>query len=824
MKLRSLINSAPNYLIPSALCCFQVLWACVLLLVCWTSGEALGSDSAPLGPRNSTTPKQAVDHETLIANGEKIFKSQCVSCHGESGQGTEANYPDPLAGDSSIGELTELIAETMPEEDPEVCVGEDAAAVAAFIHHAFYSEAAQLRNRPPRQALQRLTGSQLRNSLMNLYSHFHGVREDRWNDRREQQGVKVSYYNGKGWKKEDRKFDGTVDQIDFDYQLDGPKHPDGSDLGIDGEQFHAHFEGGLRVEHTGRYEIIVRSTTSFQLSFGHSRNKLIDNHVQSEGRNEFLRTLWLTGGRSYPFKLDLTQRKRKGETPPSSVSLSWVRPGGVEEIIPASQLIPGWVPAAARIETKMPPDDRSYGFERGISVDASWDEAVTSAALEFADLAINELWPDHLNRNKKKDQPRAEKLRDFLTTLISVAHRGDADTVGAKATINAIMSETEDEIEIIKYAVLLTVKSPRFLYPTLDDDRNPSWQAGTLLSLTLHDATPGDAWMVTELNANKVNDPTVIRQMAPRLVDDARTRAKFREMLYHWLEISPDDDLRKDEGKFPGFDAILMSDLRKSFDAFLDEVVWSEASDFRQLLYADWTLTTPLLTKFYGATWEPSQDDEADQVAHSGLTRTVHNHQTHIGVLSHPLVMARFAHHQETSPIHRGVFLIRHVMGRTLRPPNAAFSPLSPDLHPDLTTRQRVSLQTSPESCQICHSKINPLGFALENFDAIGRFRETDGRRPVDATGHYITRDDQKIDFQNARELADYAVGSRDAQSAFVSRVFQYFTKQPIAAFGLDRLDRLTDQFRDSGCNIRQLLIEIAVIAAEGPLSDENQT
>jgi hypothetical protein len=252
----------------------------------------------------------------------------------------------------------------------------------------------------------------------------------------------------------------------------------------------------------------------------------------------------------------------------------------------------------------------------------------------------------------------------------------------------------------------------------------------------------------------------------------------------------------------------------------IDEVVWSDASDFRQLLYADWALTTPRLTKFYGDAWKTADDN---QFIHSGLNRTVRNPNVHVGVLTHPLVMAKFAYHEETSPIHRGVFLIRHVMGRTLRPPNAAFAPLSPDLHPDLTTRERIALQTSPDSCQICHAKINPLGFALENFDAVGRYRQKDGTKSIDASGHYLTREDQEIQFSNARELADYAAGSRDAQAAFVSRIFQYFTKQPIAAYGVERLEQLTDQFRESGCNIRQLLIEIAVIAAQGPITSETQ-
>jgi len=189
------------------------------------------------------------------------------------------------------------------------------------------------------------------------------------------------------------------------------------------------------------------------------------------------------------------------------------------------------------------------------------------------------------------------------------------------------------------------------------------------------------------------------------------------------------------------------------------------------------------------------------------------------GVLTHPLLMSGLAYYDATSPIHRGVFLIRYVLGRTLRPPSEAFTPLSPDLHPDLTTRQRVALQTSPESCQVCHSKINALGFSLENYDAVGRFRTEERDRPIDPSGGYTTRQGERVDFQGAQELAAFLVESEDAHRAFVNRAFQFFVKQPPAAFGADTLDRLTAQFRENGYNIRDLLLEIAVIAAKRPLA-----
>ena len=106
------------------------------------------------------------------------------------------------------------------------------------------------------------------------------------------------------------------------------------------------------------------------------------------------------------------------------------------------------------------------------------------------------------------------------------------------------------------------------------------------------------------------------------------------------------------------------------------------------------------------------------------------------GLLSHPYLMASFAYTATSSPIHRGVFISRSVLGRVLRPPPEAVVPLAPDLHPDLTTRQRVTLQTKSESCQSCHGMINPLGFTLEHFDALGRYRKEEKGRPIDAMGN----------------------------------------------------------------------------------------
>src|SRR5690606_13436986 len=120
-----------------------------------------------------------------------------------------------------------------------------------------------------------------------------------------------------------------------------------------------------------------------------------------------------------------------------------------------------------------------------------------------------------------------------------------------------------------------------------------------------------------------------------------------------------------------------------------------------------------------------------------------------------------------------------------------AVSPLSPDLHADLTTRQRVDLQTGSGSCNVCHRMINPLGFALEHFDAVGRYREEEKGQRIDASGSYLTRQGDAVRFDGVRPLARFLADSPEAHEAFVRHLFEHLTKQPAAAYGVDRLEQL---------------------------------
>ena len=784
-------------------------------------------------------------HEERLAKGAAIYRAKCASCHGEKGEGGTKQYSEPLAGDASRTELVQLISDTMPEEDPGTCVGEDAEAVAAFVFEHFYSAAAQIRNRPPRVGLARLTGPQLRQSLADLYSHFRGTPQVT-----EKRGVKAIYFDGPSWKNEKKKIERVDPVIQFDFGHNSPGD------GIDPKAFYIYWEGGVLANVTGRYEIIVRSTCSFVMDFGKIGRELINNHVQSGDKTEFRRTVTLTTGRVYPFKIDFIQRERKTERPPASISLSWIPPGGTEQLIPKRNLISDVATPTFSLELELPPDDRSYGFERGVAINRQWDESTTAASIEFAQAASDELWPEYRKKHKQDSNENRGQLRAFLTEIVEIAFRAPLDEELKQRYIDHQVDTADDDAEAIQRSLLVSLKSPRFLYPLADQNQSLSTRQLNRLTLTLFDSLPTDDWLIKKIRKNELEQVDTIRSMAREFVKDFRTRAKLHDMLLEWLNVKRFDEIIKDENLFAGFDRLIVCDLRDSFEVFLNTVVESETSDYRQLFLADWTFTTDRLAKFYGDSWQPLEKElpktepiatepievepvstaptatepvtteppkaksvekkplETANTSLPELRRSVSDSQLRFGVLSHPYLMSGLSYHDATSPIHRGVFLIRYILGRTLRPPNEAFTPLSPDLHPDLTTRERVSLQTSPDHCQVCHTKINGLGFALENFDAVGKFRDQERTKTLDSTGKYVDRNGAEFSFSGPRELADYIVSSEDAHRAFVTRAFQHFVKQPAAAFGTGTLDELTDKFRKNNFNINELIVEIAVIAA----------
>ena len=215
--------------------------------------------------------------------------------------------------------------------------------------------------------------------------------------------------------------------------------------------------------------------------------------------------------------------------------------------------------------------------------------------------------------------------------------------------------------------MLLVLKSPRFLYRETASGRPDSYDVASRLSFGLWDSLPDQPL----LDAAAAGQLATRDQVAARPSGWSTTRVPARSssgFFLQWLKIDQARDIVKDPKRYPEFNETVVSDLRTSLDLFLEDVIGSEASDYRQLLRANYVYLNGRLAPFYGAKLP----------ADAPFQKVSLEQQERAGLLTHPYLMASFAYTATSSPIHRGVFIARSVLGRVLRPPPEAVAPLAP--------------------------------------------------------------------------------------------------------------------------------------------------
>ena len=758
--------------------------------------------------------------------GAKIYRNFCADCHGDKGQGVATKHDEALYGERSVASLAKLIDKTMPEDEPEKVGLEDARKVALYIYDAFYSPMARARANPPKRDFVRLTNRQFRESVADLIGSFGNLPPPG-----EGRGLAGKYYDSDGMNKKSKKRLERVDrEIDFDFDevspTDDPYVPQEpgeaeirrANASVDPaekmkrDQFSIEWQGSLIAPETGVYEFRIKTRNGVRLYLnsdlgdgdGNRRDDsdakrvtaTIDGWVTTgPDIREESASVFLLGGRAYPLSLDYFKYKEKL----GSVRIEWKPPHGVWEVLAAPYLSPAPAARTAVVATNFPPDDSSVGYERGTSVSKDWHEATTKAALEVADQVVERL--RRLVGGKADAPDRVEKLKQFVTTLAERAFRRPLDDAQRELYVERPFVEVAPDVAV-KRAVLLILKSPRFLYPELEQKAD-DFTTASRLAIALWDSLP-DAPLREAAARGEVRTPEQIRTHAERMVQDPRTKAKVGDFFHHWLAMHEADDLSKDALAYPGFTEEIVGDLRRSLEYFARDVMWSEASDYRQLILSENIMMNARLARFYGA---PVPDGR-------GFVPVKFDAAQRAGVITHPFLLSMFAYHKSSSPIHRGVFLTRNVLGRLLKPPPQAIEFNDDRFDPTLTMREKVTQLTNKAACMSCHVTINPLGFSLENFDAVGRFRTTDANKPIDPASDYITSDGDTVKLTGPRDLAKHTAESEDARRGFVRQMFHYMVKQPTLSYGGDTLERLDAQFLANNANMRKLLTEIATTAA----------
>ena len=516
-------------------------------------------------------------HLAAPRSGETVYREDCLRCHGPMGQGVAGKSDEPLVGEKSVAFLAKYIARDMPEDDPGTLSPADALASAQYIHQAFYSAEARARNNPPRLELAHLTERQYRESVADLLGAF------RRGTATSESGGLAGVYRGlkdgdsTNADKNEAKFLERLDpSIDFDFGTKAPA------AGARAEQFKINWSGSLLVPDTGEYDFRITTPNGARLyvngpANGSEKNALIDLWVSSAMLRSGQGQAFLLGGRSYPLKVEFFKYKDKT----ASLKLEWRPPGGAWTVIPPENLSPVYSSAVGVVSVPLPPDDASMGYERGVSVSREWTEAIAKGGLQAAALLAPRLHEYAGTAPTAAD--RAEKLKAFAVRFAQLAYRRPL-TAEQKADLGKLFAPDVTPEVAAKRAILHVLSSPYFLYPA--SGPQDDYAVAARLALAMWDSLP-DEPLLQAAAKGELKQPEQVRAHAKRMQKDPRAKAKLRDFLHHWLHVEEGAEIAKDQTAYPGFDQGVVMDLRTSLDLFAESVVWSDASDYRQLLLND---------------------------------------------------------------------------------------------------------------------------------------------------------------------------------------------------------------------------------------------
>ncbi len=312
---------------------------------------------------------------------------------------------------------------------------------------------------------------------------------------------------------------------------------------------------------------------------------------------------------------------------------------------------------------------------------------------------------------------------------------------------------------------------------------------------------PPDAELLAAADSGLLVTPSQIAAHASRLLKDPQSRPAFAKFVDQWLEIGRVGIIHKDEKLFPEFTRAVATAMRSETQTLVEKIVFAGDSSLKSLFGTDKTYLNEPLSQFYKIA--------VGSIKGAGFMPVTLPPERR-GILSHGSFLAATGGEVETSPIVRGLFVRRRLLCGVLPPPPPGVAAMA---EPDAVNKPKRDLfnQDRLPACSGCHSLINPLGFGLENFDSVGRYRTTERGAPVDSSGVLSSRDGTETKaFSSSEGYFSALAESSELTSCFVLRAFQFALGRPAGVEDKSVLAGLTKKFRSDKYNVANLMVEIA--------------
>jgi hypothetical protein len=279
----------------------------------------------------------------------------------------------------------------------------------------------------------------------------------------------------------------------------------------------------------------------------------------------------------------------------------------------------------------------------------------------------------------------------------------------------------------------------------------------------------------------------------------------FRNLLPYYSETS---GITRNTTLFPAFTATISGLMRQETSMFLEKEVFEGPGTWTGILTAPYSYMNATLAAYYGITGVVG--DEFQKVNTNPTQR--------LGVLTHGSIMVGTTVTDVTNPVRRGAFVVNQLMCRGLELPTDLPSELlePPDQASAPTGRQRYTMHSDNPQCSGCHSQLDPLGFSLENYDAVGQYRTTEGGEMIDPSGSVPDMPNGTV--SGPIELAQKLAANEEVQNCFAAKWLDYGYGQKLAdhektpaEIAADQCTReqLAASFRTGGFNVKQLLVDL---------------
>ncbi len=372
----------------------------------------------------------------------------------------------------------------------------------------------------------------------------------------------------------------------------------------------------------------------------------------------------------------------------------------------------------------------------------------------------------------------------------------------------------------LRFTVAAMLQAPDFLFRAEVGEPDPADPAkrrytnhemASRLAYFLWSSPPDDALLDAADRGELVTDAG-LRAQAARMLADPRAREAMRAYFGEYLSLGELDHLEKDRATFPQMSDTLGRSMRAEIEAVVDHLVFERDADFRELLTTRETFVNAELAALYHLPAPEGEALVAAELPADGARG---------GLLSMAGVLAVNAHHTVTSPTRRGKFIQANLLCFDVPPP-------PPGVVTNLdgvggegpqTTRQKLTRHAVDPTCNGCHQHMDPIGLALENFDAIGAWRTTESGLPIDATAGV-----QGVAIDGARALG--ALVREDAQfgDCMARRMYRHATGHLEERGEIGVVRRLGREFREGGHRV--VALATAIVLSEGfrgaaPPSDE---